>query len=602
MRIACAVMALLVLGASAPAHRNLFPVDRAAERWVDETMRRLTMAERIGQLVVPAFDANFVSTDSEVFDRLAELVRTYHVSGFHVFGGTDEQSRMLLNPTYGGVNTLGDALAAASLLDRLQAMASVPLMNTADFETGVGFRLAGATTFPREMAMGAVGDPRLVTEEARITGIESRAVGVQVVFAPVVDVNVNPRNPVINTRSYGEDPARVAELASAYLDGARDGGVIATVKHFPGHGDTDVDSHLGLPIIPHPLDRLKTVEFVPFRAAIDRGVPAVMAAHIVMPALDPSPETPATFSHPILTDLLRGEFGFRGLVYTDSMSMDAVAKMVPPGEAAVRAVLAGADVILHSPDPIAAIDGLRSAAASGRIPSSRIDESVRMILRAKASLGLHVSRTVDLQAVADNLGGRAHRAPAEEASRRSITLIKDAAGQVPLKVAKDQPVLYVQILDYPGSWRIATPGRTLVPELRQRWPNLTAIELSDHSAPADIDLVRSMAPRFRAIVVGVFVRASAGSGRLDLAEPLIALLHDLARRTDPSRALVACFFGNPYIAAAVPELPSMLLTYDFYDLAERSAARALAGEAPITGRLPVTLSPAFPAGSGIARP
>src|SRR4029077_20352619 len=241
------------------------------------------------------------------------------------------------------------------LINRLQALSAVPLLNTADFETGVGFRLFGATTFPRQMAMGAIAGgegARLVREEARITGIETRALGVHVNFEPVADVNNNPRNPVINIRSYGEDPARVAALVGAYLAGARDGRMIATIKHFPGHGDTDVDSHLGLPVIGFDRARLQSVELVPFRLGIAQGAEAVMAAHIELPALDPAPSTPATFSRPILQDLLRVEMGFGGLVYTDSMSMDAVARMLAPGEAAVRAVLAGADQVLHSPDPI----------------------------------------------------------------------------------------------------------------------------------------------------------------------------------------------------------------------------------------------------------
>src|SRR2546421_2411868 len=201
------------------------------------------------------------------------------------------------------------------------------------------------------MAMGAINGAdamRLVREEARITGVESRAIGVHVNFAPVADVNNNPRNPVINTRSYGEDPSRVGALVAAYVDGARDGGIIATIKHFPGHGDTDVDSHLGLPVLTFDRSRLDAIELVPFRKGIDQGADAVMAAHLGLPALDAAPSTPATFSRPILHDLLRSELKFDGLIYTDSMSMDAVAKMVPPDEAAVRAVLAGADQLLHS--------------------------------------------------------------------------------------------------------------------------------------------------------------------------------------------------------------------------------------------------------------
>jgi len=598
------VLAISVIAAPS----DPFTLDRGAERWVEQTFRKLTPDEKVGQLIVPAFESNFLSTDSDAFDALTHLVRDYHVGGFHVFGASIPAPSVLLNPGYGTV-ILGQPFSAASLLNRLQALSTVPLLNTADFETGVGFRLFGATAFPRQMAMGAIApgegghDVRLVREEARITGIEARAVGVQVNFAPVADVNNNARNPVINTRSYGEDPSRVAALVSAYIAGARDGGMIATIKHFPGHGDTDVDSHLGLPVITFDRTRLNAVELVPFRRGVDQGAAAVMAAHIELPALDPAPSTPATFSRPILHDLLRQELGFGGLVYTDSMSMDAVAKMVTPGEAAVRAFLAGADQVLHSPDPVAAFTGIKGALASGRISAAQLNTSVERILRAKASLGLHLRREVNLDEVPAKVGGRAHDAIAQEAFARAVTLVKDDRRTVPLTVARDTPVLYLSILDYPSGWQIAAPSRTFIPELKKRWPQVTSMELSDRTTLSDLDLVRAVAPRYGAIVASVFVRASSGSGRMDLAPELTRLLKDLARITDRSATpFVTCFFGNPYTAAFVPDVPAMLLTYDFYDQPERAAVRALAGEASIGGRLPITLSPQFPAGHGLDRP
>src|SRR3954453_9664779 len=444
-----AVLLLVPAVAVAAAPRDPFTLDRDAERWVDDTLKKLTADEKIGQLIVPSFESNFLSTDSDTFDTLSRLVREYHVGGFHVFGASMPAPSVLLNAGYGTV-ILGQPFSAAFLINRLQALSTVPLLNTADFETGVGFRLAGATAFPRQMAMGAIAGAdaeRLVREEARITGVESRAIGVQVNFAPVADVNNNPRNPVINIRSYGEDPARVAALVNAYVAGARDGGMIATIKHFPGHGDTDVDSHLGLPVITFDRARLRSVELVPFHRGIDAGAEAVMAAHIVLPALDPAPATPATFSAPILHHLLREELGFKGLVYTDSMSMDAVARMVPPGEAAVRAVLAGADQVLHSPDPVAAFNGIKEAVAARRITQAQIDGAVERALRAKASVGLHLQRMVDLNAVPDVVGRRTHQAIADEAFARAVTLVKDVRQQVPLRLPREATVLYLSILD-----------------------------------------------------------------------------------------------------------------------------------------------------------
>jgi len=597
----CAIAVVCSLRA---APRDPFTLDRAAERWVEQTLKKLTPDEKIGQLIVPSFESNFMSTDSDAFDVLTRLVREYHVGGLHVFGASQPAPSVLLNSAYGTV-ILGQPFSAASIINRLQAMSSVPLLNTADFETGVGFRIFGATSFPRQMAMGAIPGAdglRLVREEARITALESRALGIQVNFAPVADVNVNARNPVINIRSYGENPERVAALVGAYVAGARDGRMIATVKHFPGHGDTDVDSHLGLPIVSFDRARLDSIELLPFRRGVEQGVEGVMAAHIVLPALDPAPSTPATFSRPILHDLLRTEMGFGGLVYTDSMSMDAVAKMVPPDEGAVRALLAGADQVLHSPDPIAAFNGIKAALASGRLPASQVDASVERVLRAKASLGLHLQREIDLNAVPATVGGRAHEAIAEEAFARSITLVADARNQVPLRVPRDASILYLSVLDYPSGWQIAAPSRTFIPELKKRWANVTSIEVSDRTPLSELDLVRAVAPRYGAVVASVFVRSTSGSGRLDLGAELVRLLRDLARATDRSgQPFVTTFFGNPYTASFVPELPATLLTYDFYDQAERAAVRAIAGEAAIGGRLPITLSPQFKAGHGLDR-
>jgi beta-N-acetylhexosaminidase len=598
------VVAAAAVTATMAAPRDPFTLDRAGEQWVQQTFATLSLDDKIGQLIVPSLDSSFVSTDSDAFDALARLVRDYHVAGFHVFGASVPAPSVLLNPNYGTV-ILGQPLAAASLLNRLQAMSALPLLNTADFETGVGFRIAGATAFPRQMAMGAIAGAdgeRLVREQARITGGEARALGVQVNFAPIADVNNNPRNPVINIRSYGEDPARVAALVAAYVAGAKDGRMIATLKHFPGHGDTDVDSHLGLPVITFDRDRLQRLELVPFRRGVEQGAEAVMAAHIELPAIDPAPSTPVTFSRLILHDLLRDDVGFGGLVYTDSMSMDAVTKMVPPDEGAVRALAAGADQVLHSPDPVAAFAGIRKAVAAGRLREAQIDESVRRVLRAKAAVGLHLRKTVDLEAVAANVGGRARDAVAQEAFARAVTLVKDDRRQVPLPTPRDAPILYVSVLDYPSGWQIAAPSRAFIPELKKRWPQVTAVEVSDHTPMSELDLVRAMVPRYGAVVASVFVRSTSGSGRLDLDAGLVKLLRDLARITERSNvAFVTTFFGNPYTASFVPELPAMLLTYDFYDSAERAAVRALAGEAPVRGRLPITLTPQLRAGYGLDR-
>jgi len=581
--------------ASAPA------LDRDAERWVRRTLEKMTLDERIGQMLVPELASTYLPTDSDVFDELARFVRDQHVGGFIAFGGSQPTPGVLLNPAYAGA-TLGQPLAAASTFNRLQELSPVPLLNSADFETGVGMRIAGGTVFPRAMAFGATGDARLAAEAARITALEGRAIGVHVNFAPVADVNNNPRNPVLNTRAFGETPAHVSAMVASYVRGLEQHGMIATLKHFPGHGDTDVDSHLGLPVIPHPRARLDEIELSPFRTGIEAGAGAVMTSHIVLPALDPAPDTPATFSQPIVMNLLRRDLAFGGLIFTDSMEMQGVTRLLSPGEAAVRAVQAGHDMLIDLPDTPVAFAAIKAAVRSGGIAEARITASAERILRTKASLGLHKQKQVALDDVPRLVGGRAHRAVAQVVSERSITLLKDERNTVPLRLPANASVLYLSVLDYPAGWGIGAPSRILAPELRKRWPRLTAVELSDRSTAAELDLVQATADRYEAIVAAVFVRTASYSGRMDLAPSLTRLLNDLARRTRAANTpCVGILFGNPYVATFLPDLPAMLLTYDYYDLAEGSAARAITGEVPIAGRLPIALPGLFPIGHGLTR-
>ncbi|MEW6323087.1 MAG: glycoside hydrolase family 3 N-terminal domain-containing protein [Acidobacteriota bacterium] len=580
--------------------RQTAPLDREAARWVERTLASLTLDELVGQMIWGRLDSTYTSSDSAAYDELTRLVHEAHVGGFVAFGGVEPAPRVLLNSTYGPI-VLGQPLSLASTLNRLQAIAKVPLLVSADFEWGAGMRVGGATKFPRAMAFGAAGDAALAEEAGRITAVESRAMGVHVNYAPVADVNNNPRNPVINIRSFGEDPARVGELTAAWVRGLEQGGMIATLKHFPGHGDTDVDSHLGLPVIEHPRARLDAVELVPFRRGLAAGASSVMVAHIELPALD-AERGPATFSRAVVTGLLRDELAFGGLIVSDSMRMDAIARMTSPGEAAVRAVQAGIDIVLDSPDPVAAFTGVRAAVEHGTISRARIEASVRRQLAAKARMGLHRTRAVNLEAVAPIVGTRAHEAVADRVAARAVTLVRDEGNQVPLRLARGSRVLYVSALDYPSNWRTGAPSRTMIPELQARWPGVESVEVSDRTSPDEIALVRTIAEGVDAVIAGVFVRAASGSGRLDLAPAVVRLLEDLARTAARrQRPFAAVSFGNPYAALALGDLPALLLTYDFSDAAERAAVRALAGEAPVSGRLPIAMPGLFPLGHGLSR-
>jgi len=595
-------------GAQAPSAKQARLEKQAAEKrqkeadlWVTKTLARMSLDEKVGQLIFSSINAAYLSTDSDEFERLRHLVRDLKVGGFHVFGSAEALPQVMLNPVWGGGNAArkGEPYSAAMLLNRLQSESAIPLLTSGDFEGGAAYILNGATRLPRAMMIGATGDEQLAFKAGVVGATEARAVGVNINFYPVVDVNNNARNPVINLRSFGEDPAQVSKMAVAYIRGIQSTGAFATAKHFPGHGDTNVDTHLGLAVINHPRERLDQVELVPFKAAIAAGVDAVMSSHIVLPALDPAPGIPATLSRPILTGLLRNELRFSGLIFTDSMTMDAISKMLTPDKAAAQAVKAGADFVLHSPDDDAAFRGIKAAVAAGEISDAQINASVERILRAKARLGLHVNKQVDPAGIAAKFGTRAHAEIAQEINDKGITLIRDERNQVPLPVPQDANVLYLSVLDYASGWREGVPSRTMIPELKKRWPNLTTVEVTDRTTASEYELIRAVTRRADAVIAGVFVRIASYSGRMDLSQPQIALLDSVAAQNKPFATVC---FGNPYTATFLPKLPAVLLGFEFSDFTERAAAKALAGEIPIGGKLPIQLPGMFAIGHGLTRP
>ena len=596
---AVAVSALAVVSAAPPTRP---PLEKSAEKWVQDTLKRMTLDEKVGQLLAPSIDAMITSTDSDVYEKKLHLVRDLKVGAIHVFGGSEPTPAALLNPNYGtsgSTGRKGDPLSAVTLLNRLQQASAIPLLTTADFEGGAGYILNGTTRLPRAMAIAATRDAKLAFKAGELAATEARAVGVTVDFYPIYDVNNNPRNPIINIRSFGEDVGLVSEMANAYMRGIQSTGVLATAKHFPGHGDTNVDTHLGLAKIDHPREHLDKVELAPFRAAVDAGIEAFMSAHIILPALDPAPGIPATLSRPVLTGLLRDEMRFDGLIFTDSMSMYAISKNFGNDRAAVMAVKAGVDFVLHPPDEDVAFTAIKAAVESGEISREQVDRSVERILRAKARLGLHRTKTVDVNAVETKIGGRAHEAVNAEICERAITLLKDDRNQVPLKVGRDANIIYLSVIDYPSGWREGLPSRSVIPALKRRWPNTTALEISDKTTPSELDMVKVLVRRADAVVAGVFVRIASYSGRMDLSAQAVSLLESIA--ADQQKPFVSVIFGNPYTAMALPKLPAQLLTYEFTDAMETAAVRAIAGEIAIGGKLPITLPEMYPFGHGLTR-
>ena len=530
-----------------------------AADWVEKTFRAMSLDEKIGQLLLPYAPAGgFRAQGSEDFARLRENLANYHLGGIHV--------------------RQGDPAGVALLVNDLQRVSKVPLLISADFEGGVGYIMPGATRLPLAMAIGATGSEDHAAAAGRITAIEGHAMGVGVQFYPVVDVQNNPRNPIINIRSFGEDPAKVSSLATAYLRAVQENGMLATAKHFPGHGDVDADSHLVMPALDVSRARLDAVELPPFRAAIEAGVAAVMSAHIYLPALEPEKNLPATLSRNVLTSLLRDELRFQGLVFSDAMDMGGITAMFDEREAVLRTLEAGADVVLFPPHVDVAFEAIREAVASGRLSEARVDASVRRILAAKKRLGLDRYRPADLASLSARLGTSEHRAAATRIMEEAVTLVRDERGVLPLAPSAETRVLHVALVDSRDGWREGTVGLVSAAEVRKRFPRTTS---------ARVDTV----------VVSVFIRVGSYKGSIDLSAPQIGLLRGLAGSGKP---FVLVLHGSPFLLQSVPDLPSYVLTYDTHPDAERAAVRALTGEIPFRGRLPVSLPGLHPRGHGLA--
>ncbi|NNM35206.1 MAG: serine hydrolase, partial [Gemmatimonadetes bacterium] len=508
----------------------------------------------------------------------------------------------------GGVSiSIGVPDSYVSKLNRLQEAALVPLLVTSDFENGgPGMRInhayalpsllpqGGGTSFPPTMAFGAVGDEELAWEYGRITALEARAVGVHWLFAPVMDVNSNPENPIINTRSFGEDPEAVGRLGTAFIRGAREGGALTTAKHFPGHGDTRTDSHVELPIVAADRDRLDRVELVPFRMAIDAGVDAVMTAHVAVPGVIGS-NAPATLSPEFMTELLRDDLGFSGILFTDALRMGALTDGYGAGEAAVLAVEAGSDVLLAPADIGETVDAVMAAVESGRITRQRIYESVRRLLEAKARLGLHEVRTVSTRRTGLVVGAAEHMEVARDAAARALTLVRDHDATLPLPTGgRVLSVTFSREDDL-------LAGRTFNGTLRSYAREVQAARVGDGTEWPVLDSLLSQARLADAVVVSAYLPPRAGVGSGSVSPRLRSFMSRLtAMPGGPPVVLIS--FGSPYVLAAFPEAPAYLIAWGGREVPQEAAARALVGAQAVRGRLPVAVPPLHDAGEGLSRP
>jgi beta-N-acetylhexosaminidase len=579
----------------------------AGEKWAQKTLRKLTLEEKVGQVFMIWCRASFLNVENPEYLQWLEEMQKYHVGSFAMTVHVDGPYLLRSEP-----------YEAAELLNRLQADSKLPLLFAADFERGVSMRLMGTTVFPHAMAFGGDGKIEDAETFGNITALEARAVGIHWNFFPDADVNSNPANPIINTRSFGEDPKQVGDLVTAYIKGAHEGGMLTTAKHFPGHGDTATDSHLGVASVNVDRAHLDSIELPPFRQAIAAGVDSVMVAHVTVPALDPDPNHVATISPAIVSDLLEKQLGFKGIIVTDALDMAGLTHLFANniGRAAVEAFKAGNDLLLIPADFPASYNAMVQAVQSGEISRERLDHSVLKILRTKASLGLQDARTVDVKALANIVGKPGNLAFGQQVADAAITLVRDNGKVLPLKssvknqgTAKaglpytTQVETHNQVVAVLFSDDVRTEsGRVFGREFRARIPDARVIYVDPRIAGGMSDEVLKAVHEAGTVVAAVYVVPTAGKigNTVAMADATGALLQQLLDRAAGKTMVVA--MGNPYLAADFPKIENYMCTFSNATVSEASAIKALFGEIAIRGHLPVSIPNVAQRSAGLERP
>ena len=597
------ILCLSALAKDKPKHPAPIHRSSSADKWAEKTLRKLSVEEKVGQLFMIWCRASFLNVESPEYLQLKDAMQKYHVGSFAMTVHVD-----------GPILLRSEPYEAAELLNRLQKDSRLPLLIAADFERGVATRLMGTTNFPHAMAFGA--DGKLEDAEAfgRITAQEARAVGVHWNFFPDADVNSNPVNPIINTRSFGEDPRQVGDLVTAYIKGAHEGGMLVTVKHFPGHGDTATDSHLGVASVNVDRAHLESIELPPFKQAIGAGVDSVMVAHVTVPALDSDPNHVATISTNVVSDLLEKQLGFKGIVVTDALDMAGLTHLFANdiGRAAVEAFKAGNDVLIIPADLPASYDAMVKAVKSGEISRERLDRSVLKILKTKAALGLNESRTVDLKSIATTVGKPQDLAFGQQVADSAITLVRDNGKMLPLKskgtakaslpyMTREETHNDVVAVVFADDVR-AESGRAFAREFHARIPDSRILYLDPRIAAGMSDEVLKAVDAAQTVVAAIYVIPTAGKigNSVAMADATGALLQLVLDHAAAKTAVIA--MGNPYLASDFPKIENYMCTFSNATVSEIAAVKALFGEIPIRGHLPVTIPNVAQRGAGLERP
>jgi beta-N-acetylhexosaminidase len=575
----------------------------AGEKWAEKTLHKLTLEEKVGQVFMIWCRASFLNVENPEYLQLVEDMQKYHVGSFAMTVHVD-----------GPYLRRSEPYEAADLLNRLQKDSKLPLLFAADFERGVSMRLMGTTVFPHAMAFGGDGKADDAETFGRISAEEARSIGIHWNFFPDADVNSNPANPIINTRSFGEDPKQVGDLVTAYIKGAHEAGMLTTVKHFPGHGDTATDSHLGVASVNVDRAHLESIELPPFRQAIAAGVDSVMVAHVTVPALDSDPNHVATISPVIVSDLLEQQLGFKGIVVTDALDMAALTHLFASniGRAAVEAFKAGNDLLLIPADFPASYNAMVQAVQSGEVSRERLDRSVLKILKTKASLGLHDARLVDMSAIAKVVAKPSNLAFGQQVADDAVTLVRDNGKVLPLKskgTAKGglpyttQEATGNQVVAVLFSDDVRTDsGHAFAREFRARIPDAHIIYVDPRIAAGMSDEVLKAVNEAQSVVAAVYVVPTGGKidNSVAMADATGVLLQQLLNHAGEKAAVIA--MGNPYLAADFPKIENYMCTFSNATVSETAAVKALFGEIMIHGHLPVSIPNVAARGTGIERP
>ncbi len=586
-------------------------LDRSGEKWVDKTLHKMSPEEKVGQLFATWVRVQFLNDADPIFVQLRDNIRKYHIG-----------SVVMSVPVDGPVLLKSQPYVAADLLNRLQKASKLPLIVSADFERGVAMRLNGTTVFPHAMAFTATGKTENAEVFGRITALEARAIGVHWNFFPDADVNSNPANPIINTRSFGEDPTQVGDFVAAYIRGAHEGGMLTTAKHFPGHGDTASDSHLGIAHVTGDRARLNSVELPPFRSAIAAGVDAVMVAHVTVPALDPEPNRVATTSRAVVTGLLREDMGFKGIVVTDALDMAGLTRLYAKdiGRAAVESFKAGNDMLIIPANLDASYRSMLQAVHNGEISHARLDQSVRKILELKASVGLNRARLADLSLLSNEVAKPENVAIGQNIADEAITLVRDNGQVIPLQsFGTPEAGLPYQSMTEVSNRLVAVifsddlrteSGRMFERQILARVPDARIIYVDARSAVGMKPTVLEALETAEHVVAAVYVVPTAGKairaagGKLTntvaMDEATGALLNTILEHAGSRTVVLA--MGNPYVVQDFPAIENYVCAFSNSTVSETAAVKAIFGEIPIRGHLPVTIPSIASRGEGLERP